>query len=551
MIFLASEHKGEVEPLLEQFPFEKRGDHYIYDNLILYINYGKGALQLAFKSVEISVRYDIDVALLFGLAGSVAGLSIGDLISVSRVKLMDGSLCPVYNPIELSIVKSLKPAELVTLLAGFSFGNDYLELFGDAVDREAYFFAKAFKSLDKPCFVFKVISDKNDRASVNDFKRESIDIGRFAELLKLMMWTDKDELTREIFVNTGFMDKKLIDGLKKLIQKRKYTFTQRQFLYKRLKINGSKCEKKTFKAKAVFLEKGVKTEGVKFKMNKVYEIRDYVPVFHNLKDRTAIVYANKKGELLRKTPNNYTPNGSYGYSILGQYNCIYDCSYCFLKGYFKSFNPVVFLNFEDYFKAIDEVIKRDKTRPLYFYAGTFSDPLALSFASDFLIGLIEHFGRLEDNVFLEIRTKSDMVGEFLNLKAYKNVIFAFSLSPESVIERYEFFTPSLEKRKMAIKQLDSKGFRIGIRFDPIIVDYLDDYDVLLDFVKSIKHLHSVEVGFLRFDKNDYKNMLNKESCSLKDLEFDRGMYRYNRKKIDGALEFFKARLGKFYLSMEY
>ncbi len=551
MIFLASEHKGEVEPLLKQFPFEKRGDHYIYDNLILYINHGKGALSLAFKSIELSLSHNVDMALLFGLAGSVSDFSIGDLVSVSKVKLMDGSSSPVYNPMELITIKGLKSAECVTLIAGFNFDNEYIGLFGDVVDREAYFFAKAFKSLDKPCFVFKVISDKNDRASISDFKKESVDIGKFAEILKLIMRIDKDELTREIFVNTGFMDKKQIDGLKRLIQKRRYTFTQRQFLYKRLRINGSKCEKKTFKAKAVFLEKGVKTRRVKFKTEKIYKINDYVPVFHNLKDKTAIIYANKKGEFLRKTPNNYTPNGGYGYSILGQYNCIYDCTYCFLKGYFKSFNPVIFLNFEDYFKAIDRVIKRDITRPLYFYAGTFSDPLALSFVSDFLVGLIEYFGKLNDDVFLEIRTKSDRVEGFLDLEPYENVIFAFSLSPESVIKKYEFFTPSLERRKMAIKQLDSKGFRIGIRFDPIIIDHLDDYDELLDFVKNIEHLHSVEVGFLRFDKNDYKNMLNKEPCALKDLEFDRGMYRYSRKKIDRVLEFFKAKLDKFYLSMEY
>ncbi len=549
MIFLASEHRGEIEPLLKQFPFEKREDHYIYDNLILYINHGKGALQLAFKSVEISVRYGVDIALLFGLAGSVSDFSIGDLVSVSKVKLLDGSLNPVYNPIELSTVKDLKSAELVTLLAGFNFDNDYLELFGDAVDREAYFFARAFKGLDRPCFVFKAISDKNDRDSVFSFK--GVDIGEFVELLKLIMWIDRDEIIREIFVSTGFVDEKLLNGLKRLIQKRKYTFTQRQFLYKRLKINGSKCEKKAFKAKAVFLEKGVKTERVKFKTNKIYEIRDYVPVFHNLKDRMAIVYSNKKGELLRKTPSNYTPNGGYGYSILANYNCIYDCAYCFLKGYFKSFNPVVFLNFEDYFKAIDEVIKKDKVRPLYFYAGTFSDPLALSFANDFLAGLIEYFSRLDDDVFLEIRTKSDRVKEFLDLEPYKNVIFAFSLSPESVIKRYEYFTPSLERRKRAIKKLDEAGFNIGVRFDPIIVDYLDDYNVLLDFVKSIKHLHSVEVGFLRFDKNDYKNILNKVPCVLKGLEFDRGMYRYNREKIDRALAFFKTKLNEFYLSMEY
>ena len=552
MIFLASEHKGEIEPLFDYFPFKKQSNYYIYENLILYINYGKGGLQLAFKSIDISQRHDISMAMLFGYAGCVSGCSIGEVVSVSKTKLMDSSLKPIFNPIKINKAEGFKGFELITLLGGFNFDNNYLKLFGDLVDREAYFFAKAFKAIDKPCFVFKLISDINTKKSVTSAVKTEFSIDGFVEFLKVALWIERDEILKEVFTNTGITNRVVLEGLKKLIKKNRYTFTERQNLYKKLAINRDKPKGRPFKLEAVFVEDGVDRAYLGFDFRKKsYAINDYTPYFHNLKDRVAVILANKKGELLRKTPDGYTPNGSQGYSILASYNCIYDCSYCFLKGYFKSFNPVVFVNITDYFRALEDVVKKDSRRPLYFYLSTFSDPLALSIFSIQVEQFVEFFRAFDDNIFLEIRTKSANIDKFLSLEPPENVIFAFSLSPQSIITKYEFFTPSLERRVEAIKKLDSKGFRVGVRFDPVFIDRLEEYRSIIEFVNTIKNLHSVEVGFLRFDKNDYKNMLDKSPSVLRGLEFTRGMYRYPDSRIRDAVNFFKRELKSFYLSMEY
>ena len=554
MIFLASEHKGEIEPLFDYFTFRKQSDYYIYENLILYINHGKGGLQLAFKSVDISQRLDISIAMLFGYGGCVSGCNVGEVVSVSKVKLMDNSsLKPVFNPVKTRRVEGFRGVELITLLGGFNFDNEYLKLFGDLVDEEAYFFVKAFKTIDKPCFVFKLVSDVNTRESVLSVSRKGFSIERFVEFLKVALWLERDELIREVFINTGITDRVILEGLKKLIEKKHYTFTERQNLYKRLMINREKPSGKPFKLGAVFLEEGADRAFLSLNLKKKsYLIGDYTPYFHNLKDRVAVILANKKGELLRKTPDGYTPAGTSGYSILASYNCIYDCSYCFLKGYFKSFNPVVFANIADYFRALEDIIKTDTKRPLYFYLSTFSDPVALSVYGNFVEQFIWFFENIDDDeVILEIRTKSVRIEKLLELKPPKNVIFAFSLSPQSVIERYEFFTPSLASRIKAIKKLDSKGFKVGVRFDPVFIDKIEDYKPIIEFVNTIKNLHSVEVGFLRFDKNDYKNMLDKSPSVLRGLEFTRGMYRYPDSRIRDAVNFFKRELKSFYLSMEY
>ncbi len=553
MIFLASEHKGEIEPLFDHFPFKKLSDHYTFENLILYVNHGKGALSLAFKCIELINKYDITLALLFGYAGCVSNCEVGEIVSISKIKLLDRSLNPTYNPIDLKDVEGFDSVEAVTLIDGFNFNNSYLSLFGDCVDNESYFFAKALKSINKPCYVIRVISDKNDRESLFKARSEKLDISKLIEFVKFLLWVDKDDILSELFINTGFVDRKKLLGLKKLINNKFYTFTKRQFLYRRIVINGARCSEKPFELKGVFIEKGVDRERINFSLeNKsVYKIDDYIPVFHNLKDRKAIIFASKRGELLRETPKLYTPDGSSGYSILSQYNCIYDCSYCFLKGYFRSFNPVIFLNYEDYFKAIEEVLRKDTKRPLYFYTGTFSDPVALSFTNNFLLELINLFRGFERNIFLEIRTKSDRIDTFLHTEPTENVIFAFSLSPKGIAKKYEFFAPSIERRIGAIRKLDEKGFKIGIRLDPIFCGFLKEYGELFEYMRDLENLHSIEVGFLRFDKNDYKNMLKKEPCVLRGLRFERGMYRYPNEIIDKTLSFLKESVEKFYLSMEY
>ncbi len=551
MILLASEHKREIEPLLKQFPFKKQKDVFIFDNLAVYINYGRGGLNLGYRVTELSFKLDVDLGILFGYSGSVVNHRLGSIVSLSRVKLMDKGLNPLNNPIDLNTISDFQRSEGITLVDGQNFNSEYLSLFGDCVDNESYFFAKAFKAQNKPCFVFRLISDQNNRESIENARHGMFDLDVFLSFLNNLIEIDKDTLRREIFLGSGIYNLKIVEGLKKLISKRHLTFSQRQMLYKNITINRSKCEKRPFRLKAVFVENGLIAEKVK-KLNKtrVYRTDDYVSIFHNLKDRVALIYAKKRGELLRKTPSNYTPTGESGYSILMSYNCIFDCSYCFLKGYFKSFNPVVFLNYEDYFKAIESIIKIDKRRPLYFYAGTFSDPVALSFAGDFLVELVKFFSGLSEDVFLEVRTKSVQIDQFLRLKPSKNVIFAFSLSPESIVKKYEFYTPSIHERIDAIKKLDNLGFRVGVRFDPVFIDCLKEYEPLIESLKDLKNLQSVEVGFLRFDKNDYKRMLRKNPCIVRGLKFSGGMYRYKKTDLQRAIEFFKERLRGFYLCME-
>ena len=555
MLLIAGEHKAEIEPLLKLYPFKKSSKLFKYDNISVFVNYGGGGLTLGYNIVDIlSKNEDINIAVLFGFSGTLTGkLNVGDIFTLKKVKLMHNKK-PVFNPIDMPSINELPSFEGVSLLDGYETDSSFLSLFSDSVDRESYFFAKAVKSIGRLGIILRAASDTNERNSIESVRTNGFvyNVRLVQNIIERLVLIEKDEIMLEIFKHTGISDIKILDGLKRLIKTKRLTFTNRQKLYSKILIN-SKEETKEKARFSVFIEKGVEKSRINLNLSKtkVIEIDDYVSYFHNLKDKNGIFFANKKGEFLRKTPNNYTPSGSYGYSILNAYNCIYNCSYCFLKGYFRSFNPVIFLNYEDYFSAIKRIVQEDKTRPLYFYSGTFSDSLALEGFSNFNEKLIDFFKELADkDVFLELRTKSDNINFLLEMEPCRNVIAAFSLNPQTVIDKYEHLTPSLKKRMEAIELLDNAGYKIGVRIDPVFIERLHDYEKLLAEVKKIEHLHSVEVGFLRLDKNDYKNILKKSPSVLKNLFFDRDMYRCKKELRDRALEFFEERLNDFYLNME-
>ncbi|MBO4204205.1 hypothetical protein J5893_05340 [bacterium] len=68
----------------------------------------------------------------------------------------------------------------------------------------------------------------------------------------------------------------------------------------------------------------------------------------------------------------------------------------------------------------------------------------------------------------------------------RNTELAFSLSPASIAEKYEPNTASLQQKLQIIKQLLNQGYRVGLRFLPLIPveNYLIIYQELIDQVKD-------------------------------------------------------------------
>ena len=86
-------------------------------------------------------------------------------------------------------------------------------------------------------------------------------------------------------------------------------------------------------------------------------------------------------------------------------NCVFDCRYCFLQGMFNSANFVVFVNYEDFFRQIEKIIKRFPSDKITFFSGYDCDSLAFDGVTNFVESFLPIFEKNKNGI-LEIRTKS-------------------------------------------------------------------------------------------------------------------------------------------------
>ncbi|NLN66464.1 MAG: radical SAM protein [Clostridiaceae bacterium] len=145
-------------------------------------------------------------------------------------------------------------------------------------------------------------------------------------------------------------------------------------------------------------------------------------------------------------------------------NCIYDCEYCYLQGMHPSAHIVVFVNLKDFFSAVERELKK---HPVYLCISYDTDLLAMEAFLGYVKEWLSFAGRHPELV-LEIRTKSANPKILNTLNPQENVILAWTLSPDSIREKFEHHTPSLEQRLHCIQIVLEKGFPVRICFDPLL-----------------------------------------------------------------------------------
>ena len=150
-------------------------------------------------------------------------------------------------------------------------------------------------------------------------------------------------------------------------------------------------------------------------------------------------------------------------------NCMYDCSYCFLQDFLQN-NPllVAYVNIEDLLEELNQTLTAHPDRVFRIGTGELTDSLALDTVIPYSQQLIPFFNQRE-NAVLELKTKSNHVESLLSQNSTNNVIVSWSLNPQTVIDREEKGTPSLEQRLEAARLCANKGYKIGIHLDPIII----------------------------------------------------------------------------------
>ena len=306
------------------------------------------------------------------------------------------------------------------------------------------------------------------------------------------------------------------------------------------------------------------TKGIlqKFPKAKVIPIKHYKDVF-NRKKQGRLAQSHSRKLILAKKEGQRLYDGAvvcqdfseshFCYTSLLM-NCPFHCAYCYLQGMYPSSNLVMFLNLEDYFADCRKWIAEKGS--LYLCISYDTDLLAM----EGIYPYVEEFARFlnqENALRIEVRTKAGGEGLWrkmqrlpLSSEGRKRMIFAFTLSPEEIIEEAEEGTARLSSRIFAIQKALEEGYLVRLCFDPMIYHprWKELYGALLQEVFEkipMEQIHDCSLGSFRISESYLKAMgkaLPHSPHTQFPYENTGGYYHYPRELMEEMEGFLYSRL---------
>lgn len=235
------------------------------------------------------------------------------------------------------------------------------------------------------------------------------------------------------------------------------------------------------------------------------------------KEFPALILAVKKPPFLYPGPEVCQSFGAeyFAYSSL-LLNCPFDCEYCFLQGLYPSSYCVAFVNIPDFADAIKIEAGRHPSMLLALSYDT--DLMAFDETFSYVRALDIALGEVP-GLTLEIRTKCASTSLYRQIEASARRVFAFSLSPQAVIDRYEHRAPSLSARLRAVKVAMDCGHPVRLCFDPVFADGIPDgcYEAFFERVFSelpADRILDVSYGFFRMNRTFFSRVAKARKDSL-------------------------------------
>lgn len=255
--------------------------------------------------------------------------------------------------------------------------------------------------------------------------------------------------------------------------------------------------------------------------------------FRLQKQKPALILAEKYKHFAMAVPPGYGIGARRNFYFSHMLNCLYDCRYCFLQGMYQSANYVLFVNYEDFQDEIAHLCAETPAEDIHFFSGYDCDSLALEPVTGFAEKFLPFFEKIP-NAWLELRTKSTQVRSLLNREPFSRGIVAFSLNPDEIATKVEAKAPSVQRRLDALCKLQEHGWKIGLRFDPMIYQtgYQEQYQRLFEQVFAIinkAQLHSVSLGVFRLPEKYFKKVQKlypDEKLFASPLDNQQGMISY-------------------------
>lgn len=272
-------------------------------------------------------------------------------------------------------------------------------------------------------------------------------------------------------------------------------------------------KKREFYPKKIFIEKSshhshlankFKTSFPKAKISEIESLkshlrRDRKQKIQEYNHRLDTVFITKENyDFFKKCPCTKKSIGC-GYHIFNlSFGCIYECTYCYLQEYTNIPGLIFPSNIDNFFCAFDSY-KKPRMR---IGTGEFSDSLMLDQITEYSLSLVDFF-RKHKGIYFEFKTKSKNIDNLLKARHSGNIVVAWSLSPQAIIDENEFFSTSLDERIASAKRCVKAGYKAAFHFDPVVhfngwsKEYKKVINLLFDEIKP-NDIAWISVGTFRF-----------------------------------------------------
>lgn len=222
----------------------------------------------------------------------------------------------------------------------------------------------------------------------------------------------------------------------------------------------------------------------------------------NITYKKPLVLTYQKSKFLKRCPGtqNYI---CCGYQILNlMNNCEMNCSYCILQGYLNSPFIIVYVNIENLLSELLEKFNKQPDKIFRIGTGELADSLSTDHITGYSSQLVPFFADSR-NAIIELKTKSPLINNFINLNHNGRTVVAWSLNTPKIIDSEESLAPTLEERLVAAEKCQQAGFKLAFHFDPMI--YYDGWEpdyhlVIIKLFEKIKpeNIIWISLGALRY-----------------------------------------------------
>ncbi|POO84749.1 spore photoproduct lyase, partial [Clostridium sp. 3-3] len=214
------------------------------------------------------------------------------------------------------------------------------------------------------------------------------------------------------------------------------------------------------------------------------KIKSHIPgdnLFEQYKSGKQTLVVGKRKSLKFQTCK---PSANYQLPLVS--GCMGRCEYCYLNTQLGDKPFVrVFTNIDDVLNRAKEYIEERLPQVTIFEGAATSDPIPLEPYTNALKKTIEFIGKEEKGRFRFV-TKYNDVDTLLDAKHNNHTEIRFSINTPTVINTYEHYTASIDKRIEAAVKVANAGYKIGFIIAPIFIydNWQKEYKDLIENIKS-------------------------------------------------------------------